>query len=134
MLSVFVLIGMSCGITGCDRINPCQQKEIYRDANPDKIVDVVISQKDCGATTSISSLIFIVPRGASVENYTPILTADHVKGLQVEWIEQKQLMIRYSKARIFNFTNFWHSKNVDNFKYQIAIREEFVPIEGGRVK
>lgn len=108
---------------GCQWIDPCLEVEVVRYTSPDKIVDTVIIQKNCGATTSVNDLVFIVPHGKSVEEYSPVFIADHVEELEVEWVDKKLLEIRYREARIFNYTNFWHSKNIDNFKYQVKINE-----------
>ena len=99
------------------------EEEVARHTSLDKIVDTVVIQKNCGATTSTNDLIFIVPHGESVEDYSPVFIADHVEDLEVNWVDNKQLEIRYREARIFNYTNFWHSKDIDSFKYQVKIYE-----------
>lgn len=99
------------------------EEEVARHTSPDKIVDTVIIQKNCGATTSTSDLVFIVPHGDKVQDYSPVFNADHVKDLEVEWVDNKELEIRYREARIFDYMNFWHSKYIDNFKYQVKVHE-----------
>ena len=107
---------------GC---SPCEFKEIERIKSPDGIVDVVHVRGDCGATTSFSENVFIVQNGAETpapkERYQ-VFSADHIEGLKLIWRESKVLEIHYKEARIFHFTNFWHSKNVQNFSYVVEIR------------
>jgi len=47
-----------------------------------------------------------------------------VEGLEVSWESPRHLGIRYEKARIFNYTNFWLSRDVEHFEYVVAIREQ----------
>jgi len=120
---LFIIIPLMIFNIACNAFDPCTQVEKYRLPSEDGIVDVVVSERDCGATTSKSKFIFIVPKGNSVNDETPVFIADNVKKLEVNWGEPKELFISYDHARIFNFTNFWHSKSVDNFNYEIRIRE-----------
>lgn len=82
---------------------------------------------NCGATTAYSYKVYVTPKGASTEKFNPIFIADKLDGEIVEWSSSKHLRIKYRQARIFNFTNFWHSRDVDNFNYVVTIRE--TPIE-----
>ncbi len=93
--------------------------------SPDGIVDAVHVQGNCGATTSFSEHIFIVQSGTKTpppRKRYQVFSADHVKGLRVKWREPKVLEIHYKEARIFDFTNFWQSKDVQNFSYVVEIR------------
>ena len=110
-------------ILGCSSIDPCHELEILREQSPDGAVDFVVMEKDCGATTSISTLIFIVPRGNSTDEFKPIFMADHVDGLTVNWKKAREMTIEYRNARIFSYTNFWQSRYVQNFKYIVSVRE-----------
>jgi hypothetical protein len=76
-------------LAGCQWIDPCQQEEVFRHTSPDKIVDTVLIKKNCGATTSTNNLVFIVPYGESIEDHTPVFTADHVVDLEVEWVNKR---------------------------------------------
>ena len=93
-------------LTGCQWIDPCLQEESARHTSPDKIVDTVIIEKNCGATTSINDLVFIVPHGDSVEDYSPVFIADHVVDLEVKWVDKKQLEIRYMNGQARNGKKF----------------------------
>jgi hypothetical protein len=88
----------------CKKLDPCVEKEIIRKISQDRAVDFVVVEKDCGATTSTSTQVFIVPRGKPPGEHDSVFIADHVSGLKVDWIAPKQLSISYANARIFNFT------------------------------
>lgn len=107
---------------GC---SPCEFNEVDRIKSTDGIVDAVHVRGNCGATTSFSENVFIVQNGAKTpapkERYQ-VFSADHVEGLKVKWREPRVLEIYYKEARIFQFTNFWHSKDVQNFSYVVEIR------------
>lgn len=94
-----------------------------RAASPDKVVDAVISRKNCGATTSYSYQIYIEKIGEKHNDSDAIFIADKVDGIAVKWNAPKELTITYKKARIFKFTNFWNSKEVDDFKYIVSVNE-----------
>jgi hypothetical protein len=114
---------MIFSLLGCNRFDPCQQAEAYRKTSPDGAVDVVVVRKDCGATTSVSNMIYIVKKGDSVRKQELVFLADKVQDLEVTWTKPKQLLINYSEARIFNYTNFWNSRDVENFMYTVEIQE-----------
>lgn len=58
-----------------------------------------------------------------ISQFTPVFIADKIEGLSVYWSGKKLLTIKYTKARIFNFTNFWNSKELENFRYTVMIKE-----------
>ena len=119
----FLLIIQIFVMLGCSSIDPCHELEILREQSPDDAVDFVVMEKDCGATTSISILIFIVPKGSSTDEFKPIFMADHVDGLTVNWKKAREMTIEYRNARIFSYTNFWQFRYVQNFKYIVSVRE-----------
>ena len=120
---ILSLIVVTPLLASCTSLNPCQEKDVNRQTSQDDIVDAVTVEKDCGATTPKSTIVYIKPKGKSVANHTPVLVSDNVKGFEVNWIRPKYLSITYTAARIFQFTNFWNSKDVDQFNYQVTIRE-----------
>ncbi len=79
-------------------------------------------QRDCGATTSYSYMLFIVPVGQEVDGEKPVFVADNVKNLNFKWIKPKLLNISYDEARIFEFSNFKQSKELDNFSYVVELK------------
>lgn len=119
--SLLILSTVAIIFFGCNGSRLCTSVEKSRTTSQDNIVDVVVIEKDCGATTPTSTHIFIVPTQENVEKFTAIFIADNTKGVKVSWIRPKKLLIEYSEARIFNFTNFWSSKKVKRFKYEVEI-------------
>jgi hypothetical protein len=112
---------------GCNAIPfpEVSSKEHYRVKSPDAEVDAVLMKSDGGATTSVSYNLFILPKGASSREL-PLehsrLIADNAEGLRITWIENKVLKIDCKSARIFRFSNFWQSKEVQDYRYVVEIR------------
>ncbi len=105
----------------------CDTKEIMRLSSPDNRVDSVTITKDCGATTSRSYRIFLVPKDENVSWFDSyIFKADRISDLEVIWAKNKELVIQYATAQIFDFTNFQYmflsNKNRDGL-YKIDITE-----------
>ena len=120
IFSVLILVFVGC--------NPLPMgvklTEINRYTSPDSRVDAVIVTSDAGATTSVGYHIFIVAKGDHPKDLKfSIFSADHVVGLKVFWQQSRHLKVTYQAARIFKFTNFWQSKDVDNFQYEVKIAE-----------
>jgi len=118
LLSVMLML-VACGCS------PCAYDEIDRIKSPDGMVDAVHVRGNCGATTPFSENIFIVQNGAKTpvpKDRYQFFIADYVEGLKLKWRGSKVLEIYYTEARIFHFTNFWHSKDVQNFTYVVEIR------------
>ena len=42
--------------------------------------------------------------------------------MKLEWNVDKILEIHYDEARIFQFKNFWYSKDVQNFQYVVELK------------
>jgi len=118
----FIII-FSALFFGCGLFLPCNEFELKRIASPDDQVEAVLVKKDCGATTSESLNVFIVNKGGKTEEKDLVFQADHIMDFSLSWRKAKFLEMRYRQGRIFQFTNFWQSKDVDNFSYVVEIRE-----------
>lgn len=117
-LSPFVLL-LTPAVMGCGT----EYEEISRVPSPDARVDaVLVRTAGGGATVGYGYNIFIVPRGQSPGRGEERLVADHLKNLTLLWQGPRQLEIRYDEARIFRFSNFWHSKDIDDFNYVVELR------------
>lgn len=119
----FGLIVMIIGavlFTACTGVGVAQE-EIARIASPDSVVDAVLVESNCGATCGYAYLVTIVPRGEPAGEH-PLFRADKASGLNLEWERAKVLNIEYDSARIFHFSNFWQSRDVDNFRYTVRVR------------
>ena len=97
-------------------------EEVKRIPSPDGVVEAVIVLVHGGATVALFHDVYIVPKGARTQEEHRILKADRVDNLRVVWAEVRQLSLCFDHARIFNFTNFWHSRDVQNFNYVVNIR------------
>ena len=53
---------------------------------------------------------------------TLVIRSDGASEMRVRWVANKMLSVEYRRARIFQFTNFWQSREVDNFNYIVEIR------------
>ena len=102
----------------------CSQsyEEQWRLASPDRRVEAVWVEIAGGATTDFAYHLYIVPFGNKPERGTQRLIADRISNVRMSWREPKRLEVSYDAARIFSFFNFWHSRDLDNFKYVVEIR------------
>jgi hypothetical protein len=106
-----------------------RHEEIGRVKSPDGVVDAVLVRGNGGATTSFTYSVFLVPAGTSFNETAPVFEpdfakflADHQVGLELVWRRPKFLEIRFAKARIFRFSNFWHSREVQDYRYIVELR------------
>jgi hypothetical protein len=115
-------------LSGCSAFSLCEDKELLRITSPNNKIDAVMIRRNCGATTAYSYRIYLVYRGERVpkgwinEKSGLIFVADHVEGESIQWIESNLLEIKYKRARIFEFKNFWYLGNSDNIDV-IEVRE-----------
>jgi hypothetical protein len=118
-------IFLSCLLlfASCSKLDPCVEKEVSRLKSPDQKVEAIILERDCGATTSMVSKVFIVKTGEVIEK-DPVFEADKIDGLEVHWKDSQQLRVEYLNARIYNYRNFWLSKKLDNFEYEVSVLEK----------
>ena len=118
---VGLLIALGCVslLLGCS----ASYDEQLRVASPDGRVEAVWVEVGAGgATVDFYYHLYIVQPGAKPERGTQRLVADKVKNLKLLWRESKRLEVSYDSARIFSFYNYWHDRNVGNFKYVVEIR------------
>lgn len=97
-------------------------EEMWRVPSPDSKVDAVLVRTGGPATVGFSYKLFIVPRGTLPGKSGELLLADRVRNITAVWQKARKLELRYDEARIFSFTNFWHSKEIDDFKYVVELR------------
>jgi hypothetical protein len=105
---------------------PVESHEISRITSPDSVVDAVLTRSGIDATTAFVYRVYLVPRGRPVN--TPALAsselfrADQVEALESRWARTKLLEISYTRARIFHFSNFWNTRELDQFAYTVELR------------
>lgn len=124
LLMVVALLLLSGVVLGKDLLFSLlvAQREVSRLTSPDNKVDAVLVERNVGATTSYSYHVYIVPKGTKVKRGHEKFIADKVSHIKIEWLQSKLLQISYEQARIFHYSNFWQSREVDNFEYIVEIR------------
>ena len=115
---LLVLLVMVC-VAACSSASD----EMWRVTSPDLKVDAVFMRVGGGgATVGFSYKLFIVPRGAKPGKTGENLLADKIGRVSAVWSQPRKLEIRYDRARIFSFVNFWSTKEIDNFKYVVELQ------------
>lgn len=122
IISCFMLFGFLT-LASCGNNDLCVGDEISRVLSPDKRVDAVVTKGNCGATTSYSYQVSVVQAGKAPVESDIIFLADKAESVSVSWQAPKKLVISYKEARIFKFTSFWSSKDLDNFQYIVSVVE-----------
>jgi hypothetical protein len=79
-------------------------------------------ETNSGATTPYKSEIYIIESGRIPGAESPCFVSDHELNLKLSWSAERLLTISYDEARIFTFTNFWSSQNVQDFQYIVELR------------
>jgi hypothetical protein len=115
LLLIINIFLISCG-------NSVGRKEILRVKSPDSLVDAVLIRMNVDATTSYGYMLYIVPSAEKPKVGNEVLRADNLISVTLDWKAPRYLEISYEKGRIFFFTNFWHSKEVQNFQYIVELR------------
>jgi hypothetical protein len=105
---------------GCNVRIPA--KEVHRVVSPDKLVDAVVVARETDATVLTPTELYIVATGRDWSKETPVLKGDNFSEMNISWQEPKYLEISYKKARVFNFTNFWNSSAVQDYRYVVELR------------
>jgi len=113
---------VACALVGL-LVYSCQPRstELQRIPSPDRVVDAVLVAKQVNATVATPCLVYIVPAG-SKSLWHPVLVGDDFVGLKLSWKASHLLLIEYSRGEIFDFTNVWKSKGVQDFRYLVEIR------------
>ena len=114
---IFSILFFACNIAGDSEFT-----ELERIPSPDNMVEAVLVSSDAGATTSIGYHLFVVPTGQNIESGYENLIADHVSEFKIFWCKNRLLEIHYKNARIFKFSNFWQTKNLENWSYVVELK------------
>ena len=122
-ITTYFMLFFLLNLAACGNDDLCVGEDISRVSSPDKIVDVVVTKANCGATTSYSYRVSVVQTGKTPVESDIIFLADKAEGVSVFWQTPKKLVISYKEARIFKFKNFWSSKDLDNFQYIVSVIE-----------
>ncbi|RYE15655.1 MAG: hypothetical protein EOP45_18285 [Sphingobacteriaceae bacterium] len=115
----------SCNEVRRDTNESHSLKELKRVRSPDKKVDAVLVETNAGATTSYSNKVFLVMPGKRIvedDLQYAVFSADHYQNIAIKWEANRQLLISYYKARIFNYTNFWQTGELENWNYVVEVK------------
>ncbi len=131
LLLILILCALIVGYLMIDRDIIFEENERF--PSPDGRVDAVLMGYDAGATTSYSNSLYLVPSGFKItkwdvkirDKYIPVFVADHIEGLEIQWIKAMLLEIRYNKARINKFCN-QYMPLPNEYNYVVDVRE--IPI------
>ena len=116
-MRIALIAALAPALAGCD----VQVAEIDRSASPDKKVELVISTADAGATTSVAYHVNLVAPGAKPDLDSSVFIADRVSSLSASWNSAERVVIHCGDARVFRFTNFWQSRDVEDFQHVVRI-------------
>jgi hypothetical protein len=117
---LFVSFACLVALSACGK-GP-MKKELQRIQSPDHLVDAVVAEVETDATVATPYLVFIVPAGSKDLDGEPVMRGDKFDDLKITWASVRLLDISFSKGRIFNFTNFWESRAVQDFRYVVEVR------------
>ena len=92
-------------VVSCDSIL-CGSTELSRVALDGGGVEAIVTERGCGATTSFTYMVHVVPEGARPEERDMVFFADKARNLRVTWQDGARLLITYDAAKIFSFRNF----------------------------
>lgn len=97
-------------------------RELERHSSPDKMLDAVVVERLTNAITATPIELFLVRSGNDWKGESPVFRGTELEGLEIVWPRTRYLEIRYKKGRVFQFANFWNSKDVQDFKYTVELR------------
>jgi hypothetical protein len=125
----FVSIALIASLGACSDI--CSNTEVSRSTSPDRRLDAVLYQRNCGATTGFSTQIALVPVGNLLSGDSALYRADDDHGAartgvwggpwaEIEWLTSNKLLVRYAaKSRIFQQNTNAYGISVS---YQVDVR------------
>ena len=113
-----------CATLGCVPTGLfCENHVASRQANESNTVEIVVIERNCGATTSIAHSVGIVPAGTAPDDDSIVFLADKVNNLRVRWTADASVLISYDEAQIHHFKNFWLSQRLADGSFVVAIEE-----------
>lgn len=78
--------------------------ELSRVSNTDNSIDVVLANRETGATVATPTEIFVVPKG-SERLEGAVFRADKVAGATLTWESETQVTIHADAARVFLYSS-----------------------------
>lgn len=139
--SRLTLILIACfAFSACGLDFEWHYEEIDRITSPDGAVDAVWVRGGGGATTGFVYSLYLVPKGLKFDKDSSSFkhasfSADHFDDLKFVWSAPKLLEIRYKRARIGQFSNYWNYWNPQESKadQKYVVELKLVPLTEGSV-
>jgi hypothetical protein len=94
----------------------CGTQEIVRKNSPSNKYEVIVYTKDCGATTSIATIVGL-RQGGSANTFEDIVAVDVIGGIFVDWLSPDRLSVslpvRESSPDIFGKEEHWQAVSIE---------------------
>ncbi len=119
MLFTISLLG---ALSGCGVFSPCEIDTTEIFVSPLGNVQAIVEQENCGATTPYVTYIYLTDKSGKKSESELIFKASKLKDLSIQWEHEFKLVIKYNKARIHFFTNYWFTK-IDGKHEEVEIEE-----------
>lgn len=120
ILALALSLGGMIAASGC--INPAAEV-LDRIPSGDGRVDALILRTDVAPSGNDVHYVQIVPKGDPPNpRKHDLFRADNVTNFRVAWVSDRVLDIEFGRARIFHFSNFWMSREIDSFGYVVEVR------------
>ena len=138
-LIILILFSFPISLASCSSDNSniaggnTSLTELKRIASLDNKVEAVLVATNSGATVATGNLVFVVLPGKKISNDDERLSlfrADHCSGLDIESNQNQQLLIKYDKARIFSYSNFWQVQELNNWDYVVEVVLKCTSLDG----
>ncbi len=121
MKYVILAAALLLGLISCCRSSVIE--EVSRFPSPDGNLEAVWTRLNVGgATTGYSFGLYIVSTGQTPDWDAVVLSVDHIEGFLVNWRPERVLEIEFKYARIWHFTNYWVSDEIDDTPYVVELR------------
>ncbi|MBF0137047.1 MAG: hypothetical protein HQL65_12475 [Magnetococcales bacterium] len=105
IIIILTLFCIALLIRSCDDF--VSRDEILRLTSPDQQVDAVMVEINAGATTAYVYKVYLMPTGKKpVEHDKHVFGATHLDDWKIKWLDSNRVVIIYSRADIFHYTNY----------------------------
>ncbi len=100
-----VVIAIAAGLYAFDRelgegLGSCGNQVIHTEPSPDGMLRAVLFERDCGATTGISTQVSILKKDESLPSKSGnTFVIGHDPGVGLVWIQPRQLEISFKHAQ-----------------------------------
>lgn len=116
---ISLALGVCTVLSGCDDTTETIGERL---PSPDGKVEAVRVDREAGATVSDSVYIYVVPSGAKMSDFgAPSIRVDKYSGIKMKWKANRDLLVTYTEAQVFESNKTWSSPFVDFNRHEVAI-------------